>query len=71
MSSLTDDFNKDLKITLIILIIIGFGALVWGGFGLVEKWKHTSYAAHIRLIEECELRLPRDKHCHLIGVPDE
>ena len=68
MNIFTDDFHKDLKIG---LIILGFGALVWGGFGLVEKWQHTSYAANIRLIEECELHLPRDKHCHLIGVPDE
>lgn len=68
MNIMTDEFHKDLKIG---LIIIGFGALIWGGFGLVEKWKHTSYAANIRLIEDCELHLPRDKHCHLIGVPDE
>ena len=23
------------------------------------------------LIDDCEQHLPRDKHCHLIGVPDD
>ena len=23
------------------------------------------------LIDECEQHLPRDKHCHIVGVPDE
>jgi hypothetical protein len=50
--------NWTLIAVAILLAIIIFGAF---------------YNANIihALIDECEQHLPRDKHCHIVGVPDE
>lgn len=53
-----NDNNWPLIAVAILLIITIFGAF------------YNANMIHT-LIDECEQHLPRDKHCHLIGVPDD
>lgn len=50
--------NLGVSALVILLIIIIFGAF------------YNANTIHT-LIDDCEQHLPRDKHCHLIGVPDD
>ena len=54
--------NKD-NWGLIVIAILWISIFIFGAF----------YNANIihTLIDDCEQHLPRDKHCHLVGVPDE
>ena len=47
----------------LIAVAILLAIIIFGAFYNANKI-HT-------LIDECEQHLPRDKHCHLVGVPDE
>lgn len=52
--------NDNLPVFAAILIV---GIIIFAAF----------YNANVinTLINQCEKSLPRDKHCHLVGVPDE
>jgi len=39
--------------------------------GLLELIPTSGHSQYTKAIQECEATLPRDRHCHVVGVPNE
>lgn len=54
------------------LYSFGFGLLIGGIVAMTLANSDIAKASSQRLkIEVCEAKLPRDKYCHIIAVPEE